>query len=244
MARILITGSSTGLGHSAAEALLDHGHQVTVHARNEERLAAVGDLIDRGASNVTGDLGDLGETVQLAEQATALGAFDAVIHNAGVIDGSGLLPVNVVAPYVLTALVPAGRLIYLSSSMHRGGSPDLTGIDWTGARPNSSYSDSKLFVTTLAAAVARLRPETVVHTVDPGWVPTRMGGSQASDDLREGHRTQVWLATTDDPAALVSGGYWHHHRRQEPHPAAGDDAFQDALLASLTEHTRIALPLS
>ncbi len=102
---------------------------------------------------------------------------------------------------------------------------------------SGSYSDSKLFVTALAAAVARLWPDVLSNAVDPGWVPTKMGGSGAPDDLRLGHLTQEWLATSDDPDARTSGGYWHHQRRLEPHPAADDERFQDELLEALAAAT-------
>lgn len=242
MARILITGSTRGIGRATATALLDEGHDVVVHARDDDRLADVDDLLAAGATGVVGDLADRGQVVALAEAANALGPFDAVVHNAGVIDGAAILPVNVVAPYVLTALVPAHRLIHLSSSMHRGGSTDPTRADWSGARTTLSYSDSKLLVTALAAATARRRPDLLVHAVDPGWVATRMGGPAASDDLALAHVTQAWLATTDDPDALVSGRYWFHQRVQRPHPAVHDEAFQEALLASLADHTGLHLP--
>jgi len=238
VARILITGSSDGLGRAAAAALLDDGHSVVVHVRTPERLAAVRDLLDRGAQAVVGDLAKLDEVRGLAEQANALGRFDAVIHNAGVFSGPALLPVNVVAPFVLTAeMERPERLIYLSSGMHRGGYPDLDGVDWSGARVSRSYSDSKLFVTALAAAVARLWPEVYSNAVDPGWVPTRMGGPGAPGDLRLGHVTQAWLAVSDNPEALTSGGYWHHRATREPHQAVHDRHFQAALLSSLADYT-------
>ena len=242
MARILVTGSAGGLGRAAAASLIDDGHDVVVHARSEARLAAVEDLLAAGAGRVVGDLGELDQTRRVAEHVAALGPFDAVIHNAGVIAGRALLPVNVVAPYVLTALVPATRLVYLSSSMHRGGSGDLSRADWSGARHTLSYSDSKLLVTTLMAAIARHWPRVLSNAVDPGWVPTRMGGPSASDDLALGHVTQAWLATSNDPDAVVSGGYWFHLRTEQPHPAVHDEALQDALLAALAGHTGIDLP--
>ncbi len=244
MARILVTGSADGLGRAAAAALLGDGHEVVVHARNAARLAALDDLLARGAKPVVGDLADLEQVQGLAEQANALGPFDAVIHNAGVVDGAALLPVNVVAPYALSALVPASRLVYLSSSMHRGGHTDLSRADWSGARTTLSYSDSKLLVTTLMAAIARLRPDVLSHAVDPGWVPTRMGGPSASDDLELGHVTQAWLAVTPEPAALVSGQYWFHQKPEQPHRAVRDVAFQDELLRILARHTQIELPAS
>jgi NAD(P)-dependent dehydrogenase (short-subunit alcohol dehydrogenase family) len=241
VARVLITGSTQGLGRAAAETLLADGHRVVVHARDDARRRALRGLLARGADAVVGDLADPGQTRALAEQVDRLGRLDAIIHNAGVLSGPAVLPVNVVAPYLLTALIdPPARLVYLSSGMHRSGRPDLAGLDWAGTRA-AAYSDSKLFVTTLAAAVARLWPEVRSNAVDPGWVPTRMGGPGATDDLRLGHLTQSWLAVSDDPQAQVTGGYWHHQRQIQPHPAVYDRVFQDRLLDALAEHTGLRL---
>jgi NAD(P)-dependent dehydrogenase (short-subunit alcohol dehydrogenase family) len=238
MARVFITGSADGLGRAAARTLLNDGHEVVVHARTSDRLTAVRDLLDRGAAAVVGDLSDLEETRGVADQVNHLGRMDAVIHNAGVYSGRHILSVNVVAPYLLTALTHRPqRLVYLSSGMHRGGRASLTGMGWSTRRTTGSYSDSKLFVTTLAVAVARIWAEVCSNAVDPGWVPTKMGGAGAPDDLRLGHLTQEWLATSEDPDARTSGGYWHHQRRTEPHPAVGDRRFQDQLLDDLAGFT-------
>ena len=88
--RILITGSADGLGRATAETLLADGHQVVVHARSEQRLAAIEDLLDCGALAVTGDLSDLGQTRRVADQANQIGPFDTVIHNAGVYSGQAV----------------------------------------------------------------------------------------------------------------------------------------------------------
>ena len=168
--------------------------------------------------------------------------MDAVIHNAGVYSGPSVAAVNVVAPFVLTAAMRRPqRLVYLSSGMHRGGRPFTDGGPFAAGGPLVTYSDSKLFVTTLALAVARLWPDVLSNAVDPGWVPTRMGGSSAPDDLRLGHLTQEWLATSTDADALTSGGYWHHQRRREPHPSARDERFQAGLLDALSEVTGVAI---
>jgi NAD(P)-dependent dehydrogenase (short-subunit alcohol dehydrogenase family) len=242
VARIFVTGSADGLGRASAESLLEGGHEVVVHARSDDRLAAVRALVDRGANAVVGDLADLAQTRGIAEQVNRLGRMDAVIHNAGVYSGPHVLPVNVVAPYLLTALIDRPqRVVYLSSGMHLGGRADVAGMDWSGRRRTGSYSDSKLFVTALAAALARLWPDSFSNAVDPGWVPTRMGGPGAPDDLRLGHVTQEWLATSDDSEALSSGGYWYHRQRRTPHRAVGDRGFQDELLAALAGFTGTAL---
>jgi NAD(P)-dependent dehydrogenase (short-subunit alcohol dehydrogenase family) len=237
MARVFITGSADGLGQAAAQTLLDNGHEVVAHARNSVRLEALRDLMDRGAAVVVGDLADLEQTRSIARDVNSLGRMDAVIHNAGVYTGPPVLPVNIVAPYLLTALIDRPRrLVYVSSSDHYSGRRSLDSVDWSGRRAGS-YPDSKLFVTALAAAVARLWPDVFSNAVDPGWVPTRMGGPGAPDDLRLGHLTQEWLATSDDPDARTSGGYWHHQRRTEPHPAVRDRQFQDQLLDALASFT-------
>ncbi|MGN6579913.1 MAG: SDR family NAD(P)-dependent oxidoreductase [Bordetella sp.] len=239
----MITGSADGLGLATARALLAEGHDVVVHVRSKARLSAMQELVNQGARATIGDLSDPAQTRDLAAQVNAIGPMDAVIHNAGIMSGPKVLVVNVVAPYLLTALIQRPkRLIYLSSAMHAGGHPDLTGMDWSRRTASGGYSDSKLFVTTLAAAIARLWPDVISNAVNPGWVPTKMGGANAPDDLRLGHLTQEWLATSSDAQALTSGGYWHHQRRQPPHPAVNDVQFQDLLLAELARATGTSLP--
>lgn len=239
VSRILVTGSADGLGRAAADELLSAGHDVVVHARNEERAAGVQDLVGRGADIVLGDFTDRDSVRRIATELGDAAPLDAVIHNAGVWSGPAVMPVNIIAPYLLTSLLHGPRrLIYLSSGSHYQGRPLLDGTDWRGHRPGS-YADSKLFVTTVAAAVARLRPGTVSNAVDPGWVPTRMGGPGAPDDLELGHRTQTWLATSDAVQALSSGGYWYHQQRQQPHASVYDEEFQDRLLHTLGEETGV-----
>lgn len=255
MSRILVTGSTTGLGLGAAEELLDNGHRVVLHARTASRAAELGAVAHRAEATVFGDLADRAATVELAEQVNDLGGFDAVIHNAGVyVDAEPMrtaeghprvVAVNVIAPYLLTTLIdrPA-RLVYVTSGMHESGRAGLDDVDWTTRRWNGTqaYCDSKLLVSTLSAAVARRWPNVRSNAVDPGWVPTRMGGPNAPDDLVLGHRTQAWLATTDDNAADATGGHWFHQQRHDPAPAVNDLGFQDELIAWLESTTGVRLP--
>ncbi len=254
MSRIFITGSTDGLGRAAAGVLIDYGHDVVLHARTLARAAALRDLAPGAAGVVIGDLASAAETRELADQVNGIGRMDAVIHNAGVYlepsrsataEGHAkTLAVNTLAPYLLTALIdrPA-RLIYLSSGLHRAGAGSLRDIDWTGRPWNAAqaYAESKLQVTALALTLARAWPEVLSNVVDPGWVPTKMGGAAATDDLEMGHLTQTWLAVSDDPAATVSGGYWYHRQRQQPASEARDLAFQDRLMDRLATLTGVAL---
>jgi NAD(P)-dependent dehydrogenase (short-subunit alcohol dehydrogenase family) len=255
MARVFVTGSTTGLGRAAGEAMIDDGHQVVLHARNRQRAADIAHLASTAAGVVVGDLADRDETIGVADAVNELGPFDAVIHNAGIYverdrgaTAQGhprVLAVNVLAPYLLTVLIerPA-RLIYLSSGMHTGGSADLDDLEWERRRWNGTqaYSDSKLHVTALALGVARRWTDVASNAVDPGWVPTRMGGPGAPDDLALGHRTQVWLATGPDVDATSSGRYWYHQRPSAPARAARDPQFQDRLIDRLAALTGQPLP--
>src|ERR1700722_11289622 len=256
MARVLVTGSSDGLGLMAAELLVHIGHQVTLHARNDQRAVDARRALSAAEHVVIGDLASIEGTRQVAAQANALGRYDAVIHNAGVgyreprrletVDGlSHVFAVNVLAPYQLTALITRpSRLVYLSSGMHRGGEPDFDDLQWTRRRWNGAqaYADSKLFDVVLAFAVARRWPGVLSNAMEPGWVPTKMGGPNAPDDLSLAAVTQVWLAGSDDPAATLTGGYFYHQEPRDVHPATRSTELQDQLLGACAELTGVALP--
>src|SRR3954469_21681274 len=254
MARIFITGSTDGLGRAAAKTLIDEGHQVALHARSRERASAVDDLASRSAGVVVGDLASSLETRRIADQVNAIGRMDTVIHNAGAYATSGrsptpeghaaILAVNTLAPYMLTALIARPRrLVYLSSGMHRGGAGALHDVDWVERRWDATraYSESKLYVTALAFAVARHWPDVLSNAVDPGWVATKMGGAGAPDDFEMGYLTQTWLAVSEDPVATVSGRYWHHRQPQRPAREVSDPRFQDELSSKLAELTGVPL---
>src|SRR5262245_15450782 len=256
MARIFITGSSDGPGQRAAQLLVASGHDVVLHARNRERARQAIEAAPGALNALVGDLSSIIETRALAEQANSAGPFDAVIHNAGVgyrgpqtetIDGlERVFTVNVLAPYLLTALIERPRrLVYLSSGMHQGGDPDLTDLQWRRRRWNGAqaYSDSKLFDVALAFAVARLWPRSLSNAVDPGWVATKMGGPGAPDDITQGAETQAWLAVSDDPQATVTGRYFYHKRLRDAHPAASDVAVQNGLLRACEQLTGVAFPI-
>src|SRR5947209_2282909 len=185
MSRVLITGSSDGLGLMAAQRLLAAGHEVVLHARNQGRAGDARAAAPKAHGVVIGDLSSIDETRGLADQANRLGPFDAVIHNAGVgdrerrietVDGlEHIFAINVLAPYLLTALIDQPkRLVYLSSGMHRGGDPDFTDLQWARRRWNGSqaYSDSKLIDVMLAFAMARRWPDARYYVFDHGSVCT------------------------------------------------------------------------
>jgi NAD(P)-dependent dehydrogenase (short-subunit alcohol dehydrogenase family) len=243
MARIFITGSADGLGLLTAKKLITAGHHVVLHARNDERGKQALKNAPGAATVLLADLSSMAETKALALEANTLGTFDAVIHNAGVYqvptnsvttDGLPLLfAVNSLAPYLLTCLMhKPKRLIYLSSGMHLQGDPDLENLlsDTQNGISSVTYSDTKLHDVILTMAVARRWPEVYANAVNPGWVPTKMGGTGAPDSLEKGYETQVWLAESNALEVQVSGQYFFHKKPANYHAAAKDIAVQEKFL--------------
>src|ERR1700734_147077 len=232
MARVFVTGSADGLGQMAAQLLIEQGHGVVLHARNEQRGKEAMAAVPGAESVVIGDLTSIAQTRNVAEQVNRLGSFDAVIHNAAIgyreqhcIETEDGLPhvfaVNTLAPYILTALIEKPkRLVYLSSGLHQSGDTSLKDLVWERRpwRGQQAYSDTKLHDVLLAFAIARRWAGVLSNALEPGWVPTKMGGPSATDDMDQAHRTQAWLAISDDPVALVSGEYFYHMEKRHPHP--------------------------
>ena len=256
MARIFVTGSTKGIGAETARQLIAAGHRVVLHARNDKRAADAAREIAGSIGIAVGALDSLAATRQLAHDASEMGPYDVVIHNAGIggeTDGRTLTAdglevifhTNVVAPYLLTALMPVPRrLVYLTSGLEAKGTWEPKDLQWEDRAWNGmkAYSDSKLHDLMLAFELAARHPESSVNGVDPGWIKTSMGGSQAPDPVELGADTQVWLATSDDAVATASGRYVKRRKVQEPNRVVKNASARAALVAELERLTGVALP--
>jgi NAD(P)-dependent dehydrogenase (short-subunit alcohol dehydrogenase family) len=151
--RILVTGSTDGLGREVAKELAGRGARVLVHGRNPRKVEQVAREVG-AEQGFTADLADLAQVRRLADEA---GELDTLVNNAGVIewerresaDGYELtLAVNHLAHFLLTELLlprmrePA-RIVNVSSL---GQAP----LDWDdlmferGYEGYTAYSKSKL----------------------------------------------------------------------------------------------------
>ncbi|KAK7193520.1 hypothetical protein DPSP01_000078 [Paraphaeosphaeria sporulosa] len=244
--RIFITGSSDGLGSLAAKSLVKRGHNVTLHARNSQRAEDAKAACPGADGVLIADLSSTQATKSLADDLNSKGPWDAIIHNAGVMRISSssrgpeglptLFATNTLAPYMLTCLVqpPPKNLIFLSSSMHNSGDATLRDIK------AASYSDSKMHNTMLAFWFAQQPAfqKTVVSSLDPGWVKTKMGGAGAGDDIGAAVEDYVKLA---EGALGASGKHWYHSRERSVHRGAADKGAQEKLVKELTEISGVRL---
>ena len=256
MSRIFISGSSTGLGLMAGELLVEQGHQVVLHARNAARAEDARLALPQAEAVVEGDLDTIAGAKALAQRVNDLGRFDAVIHNAAVgyrerhhphrgrspaclrnqyavrlypdrIDRHVRSGWCISAPGCITMWMPTSRI--------------FSGRSAAGT-VRTAYAESKLHDAMLAFAVARRWPEVFSNSLEPGWVPTQMGGPGAPDDMDQAHLTQAWLASGDDPKSQVTGKYFYHLKRMEPNPQAHDPALQARLIAICAEISGVTLP--
>jgi NAD(P)-dependent dehydrogenase (short-subunit alcohol dehydrogenase family) len=255
MSRVFISGSSTGLGLMAGELLVNQGHQVVLHARNSARADDARRALPGAEAVVEGDLETIVGAKEVAARVNDLGRFDAVIHNAAVGYREGhrrtadgfphVFAINTLAAYILTALLERPRrLVYLSSGMQHHADANLDDILWTKRRWNGStaYAESKLHDAMLSFAVARRWRDVLSNSLEPGWVPTKMGGPGAPDDMDQAHLTQAWLAAGDELEAKVTGRYFFHLHPLAANPQANNVELQDRLIALCAELSGICLP--
>lgn len=202
-----------------------------------------------------GDLSTIAGAKEVAARVNDLERLDAVIHNATVGYREGhhqtadylphVFAINTLSTFILTALIERPqRLVYLSSGMHHHADANLDDILWKKRRWNGStaYAESKLHDAMLAFAAARRWPKALSNALEPGWVPTKRGGTGAPDDMEQAHLTQVWLAASDEPEAKVTSRYFYHLRPLAPNPQANSTALQDELITICSRLSGVPLP--
>jgi NAD(P)-dependent dehydrogenase (short-subunit alcohol dehydrogenase family) len=128
--------------------------------------------------------------------------------------------------------------------MHHDVDANLDDILWS-KRPwsgSTAYAESKLHDAMLGFTVARRWPDVLSNSLEPGWVPTKMGGPGAPDDMDQAYLTQAWLAAGKEPKTKVTGRYFYHLSPLAPNPQAKSAALQDRLIAICAELSGVLLP--
>ena len=251
MVRVFITGSSDGIGLFTAQRLADAGHNVTLHARNDERAKTTREACASAEHVLVADLRNIAEIKQLAEDANATGSFDTIIHNAGIGFGSTssrkmtsdgiseVFAVNTLAPYILTCLMhkPKARMLYMSSDSHMSGD-----ISLEKCTQSHSYGNSKLHDILLANAFARRFEDLQILSMHPGWVRTKMGGAAPGSPNKPAKALSEWAVGEGSLAKVRSGAFVGTDSEDSPHRGASDVTKQDELLEICSKVSGVELP--
>lgn len=244
MTRILVTGSSDGIGRQAALELARAGAEVIVHGRNPARAAEAAKAVP-GSQSWVCDFESLDEVRAAAARLPA--GIDVLINNAGVYrttrkltaDGYELmLQVNHLAAFLLTNLLlpsmsEGARVVNVSSMVHTGAT--IAWDDLMGERRfagYAAYGQSKLANLLFTRALARRQDKATVNAMHPGVIGTKLlhagFSGLAGGPLAQGADTAVYLATSPEVTG-VTGKYFVNRRETQPARQALDDAAAERL---------------
>ena len=166
---IVITGGNSGIGFEAARVLTAKRARVVLACRDKEKMKAAADAVRKETAGALVDeiVLDLSSLASIRAGAQELGRYpqlDVLINNAGVMalperttaDGFEMqFGTNHLGPYALTGLVlplvlaaPAGRVVTVSSFLHKSGHIELADIP-----KHRSYDTKKAYAMSKLANV-------------------------------------------------------------------------------------------
>jgi NAD(P)-dependent dehydrogenase (short-subunit alcohol dehydrogenase family) len=191
---VLITGSSGGIGSALAEEFARAGWKVFATARNTEQPAL--SELARKWGNLSILALDVSReaTILDAAQRLANDPLDVLINNAAIFPGEGQEPFETIDPewfnqafdtnVVGVARVTKAFLRHLRKSGHARIANISSGAGSISEKEDFDYypysvSKAALNMLTRALAAEFRKEEIVVTAISPGWVKTRMGGSNA-----------------------------------------------------------------
>lgn len=217
---VIVTGASSGLGVSFAQAFAEAGANVVLGARRVDRLAQTAALVEAAggtAISVATDVADVEQCQRLVDSAMeAFGRVDVLINNAGV--GSAVpatretpeewrnvIDVNLNGSYWMAQA--CGRVMGRGSSIINISS--VLGIT-TAALPQASYSASKAAIIGLTRDLAQqwgARKGIRVNALAPGFFATEMTDEYLPGYL-DSQMPRVILGRMGDGAELAATALW------------------------------------
>jgi NAD(P)-dependent dehydrogenase (short-subunit alcohol dehydrogenase family) len=182
--RILVTGSTLGIGRAIAVAFHDLGATVAINGRSSESVAKAIDELG-GGNRLVAAPGDLSKTAEIKSVVTkvlnALGGLDVLVNNAG--RGDDCMIDNLTEPYLQKMLDLNLKGAFFTSqtcipSLKRSKGCIVnvaSGLGVMGGPPGSVvYSTTKTAMVQMTRMMALdLATDGVrVNTLVPGWIDT------------------------------------------------------------------------
>lgn len=256
---VLVTGATDGIGYATARRFVEEGATVYLHAPDHDSgEEAMTRLVKDGAEPlrlflVVADFTRLEEVAGLADMlVNRLPALDVLVNNAATAaperrthtaDGPELtFQINYLAPYLLTTkLMPriassAGRVLNLSSVLHRGGTIKWKNLAGEQYWPLAAYAQSKLALTMYTKSLADASGGSITAlSLDPGVFDTgllpiygRVG--------RPAEEAAPILTTLGSPSYGVANGGFYEGLRLGKTAALVDNPRARDRLAKLSAH--------
>lgn len=176
--RVLITGSTRGVGRATAERFVEEGASVIVHGRNRDAAEKVAGELGAHVVAVHGDLADRASIAQIASRA---GDIDVLVNCAGMFEEKSIeeadeahwnrtIEVNLTAPWALSRALMSGLRRRKGVIVNVSSDSGLLGY-----AKSAVYCASKGALIGLTRAIAvELAPDVRALAVCPGPIDTDM----------------------------------------------------------------------
>jgi NAD(P)-dependent dehydrogenase (short-subunit alcohol dehydrogenase family) len=220
----LVSGGNRGIGLEVCRQLAEAGLTVVLGSRDEERGRQAAEGLPDGVAVRQLDVADTASVERLAASIESdFGRLDVVVNNAAISNDDGQSGAEADLDRVKEALEAnlfgAWRLCEVAIPyMRREGYGRIVNVstglaaleDMGGGSPGYRISKTSLNALTRILASELRGSGILVNAVNPGWVQTDMGGSNANRTVEEGADGVVWAATL--PNNGPTGGFFRDRR--------------------------------
>jgi NAD(P)-dependent dehydrogenase (short-subunit alcohol dehydrogenase family) len=259
---VIVTGANSGIGRAAASALAGAGAHAVLAVRNADKGRAAAAAMPGSTEVRQLDLADLASIHRFAQAWD--GEIAILINNAGVMippltrtaDGFELqFGTNHLGHFALTNLLLehiSGRVVTVSSALHKSGKIDFDDLNWERKRynPSRAYAQSKLanllFTSELQRLLVGAGSRVLATAAHPGYAATNLQGQSANrllnllaaignrtiaQDENAGAMPTLYAAVAEIPGNSFAGPGGFMEMRGQPKLVERSDAAKDTAVA-------------